>query len=343
MALEDRIASSLDTALARLTSRLEQDVRELVEQIVSIAADERDKARDAARRDALEESAREIQQQLEAAEARLRASLDGQLASAREDERGRVALEVRKIVEAEAEQKLADALAAAETRLKLAVADAENRAERRLRSAVADVRVQEREWEMASVSRLLDSIRGLDGATTLSEVLDALGRAVSREAARTAVFVLRGDRLIAWKLSGFGARDSQPKLVELGLNEGGVVSAAVGAARAATTRDGGAASMGPVFAPLPPDRMGLAVPIIVGGRVVAAVYADTFGDGAREQPVPSSWPETIELLVRHAGRCLEALTVQKAAASPSPRFWVGGAPKGAPAAAPIRDPETPMT
>jgi hypothetical protein len=41
-----------------------------------------------------------------------------------------------------------------------------------------------------------------------------------------------------------------------------------------------------------------------------------------EQVVPSGWPEVIEMLTRHAARCLEALTVQKAATVASPRFWV---------------------
>jgi hypothetical protein len=69
--------------------------------------------------------------------------------------------------------------------------------------------------------------------------------------------------------------------------------------------------------------MGLAVPVIVGGRVVAVVYADGVAHDGREQIVPSSWPEVIEILARHAARCLEALTVQKSATqTPSPRFWV---------------------
>ena len=50
--------------------------------------------------------------------------------------------------------------------------------------------------------------------------------------------------------------------------------------------------------------------------------------------MPSSWPEVIEILARHAARCLEAQTAQKSAATTpsSPRFWVpptgkaGGAP-----------------
>ena len=42
---------------------------------------------------------------------------------------------------------------------------------------MAAARVKEREIEMAGVTRLLESVRGLDGATTLSEVLDALALA----------------------------------------------------------------------------------------------------------------------------------------------------------------------
>ena len=57
--------------------------------------------------------------------------------------------------------------------------------------------------------------------------------------------------------------------------------------------------------------MGLAVPVIVAGRVVAVVYADAVRVDGHERQVPSSWPELIEVLARHAGRCLEALASQK--------------------------------
>jgi hypothetical protein len=166
---------------------------------------------------------------------------------------------------------------------------------------------------MAGVTRLLDSVRGLDGATTLSEVLDALARAVAREAARAAVVVLRGERINGWRLSGFGPRDAQPKLIDIALADSGVIGLAVGAARAVTTRDSQSAAIGPGFEKIPPDRMGLAVPVVVGGRVVAVVYADAVSLDGQERPVPSSWPELIEILARHAGRCLEALTAQKTA------------------------------
>lgn len=296
----------------------------MLEQLVTIAAEERDEAAVVARRAALDESAEDARRQVEEAEARVRATLDEHVARMREEERSTSAIDMRRIIEAEADQKIAEALDAADTRMKLALADAEAKAEQRLKEAVSEARVKEREAEMAAFTRLLDSVRGLDGATTLSEVLDALGQAVSREAARVAVLVLRNERLLGWKLSGFGTRDAQPKSIDLGLNEGGVIGVAVGTARPATTRDGQTAATGPGFAHLPADRMGFAVPVIVGGRVVAVVYADSMSGEGREQPVPNGWPEVVEVLTRHAARCLEALTVQKAAAAPSPRFWVPG-------------------
>jgi hypothetical protein len=207
--------------------------------------------------------------------------------------------------------------------MQVALQDAEQRTDQTVRDSVIAARVRERENDMAGISRLLESVRGLDGATSLSEVLDALSLAAGREASRAAVLVLRNERLLGWKLHGFGALDTQPKSVDLTLSDAGIAGIAVGSARPVTTRDAQSPTQGPTFADLPSDRMGLAVPVIVGGRVVAVVYADGVTDDSREQTIPSSWPEVIEILARHAARCLESLTVQKAATqTPSPRFWV---------------------
>jgi hypothetical protein len=79
---------------------------------------------------------------------------------------------------------------------------------------------------------------------------------------------------------------------------------------------------------LPTDRMALGGPVLVGGRVVAVVYADSVTEDGHEKFVPSGWPEVIEILTRHAARCLESLTSQKtASAAPSPRLWVPPAGK----------------
>lgn len=303
MSLEDRIRSKVDHALGSL-----------VQQILEEAAIDRDEAVRAAKVTIFDEAEQASQARVADAEARVRAQMDAKIAEAHQEGRDAGARDTRKQLESEIEQKMHDALQAAENRMRMALADSEAQAAEELKAAVAAARVKERESEMAAISRLLESVRGLDGATSLSEVLDALALAAAREAARAAVVVLRADRIQGWKMAGFGPRDAQPKSIDLALTQSGVIGLAIAAARTVTTRDSPTAATGPGFETLPADRMGLAVPVIVGGRVVAVVYADAVSmSGQHDRPVPSCWPESIEVLARHAGRCLEALTTQKTA------------------------------
>jgi hypothetical protein len=302
MSFDDRVRSTVD-----------QSIGALVQQLLAQALEERETAVREARAAAFAEAEQGTLTRVADADARGRVFADEAVKQARQDERDVVSREVRKKVESEVEPKITEAVANAEARARVALADAQAKAADELKAAVAAARVKEREIEMAGVTRLLDSVRGLDGATTLSEVLDALALAAAREAARAAVVVLRGERINGWKLSGFGPRDAQPKLIDVPLADSGVIGLAVGAARAVTTRDSQSAAVGPGFEKIPPDRMGLAVPVVVGGRVVAVVYADAVTLDGHERHVPSSWPELIEVLARHAGRCLEALTAQRTA------------------------------
>jgi hypothetical protein len=318
MSFEDRIRSTVDQA-----------VTPLVQQLLEAAAADREEAVRAAKVTIFEEAEQATQTRVADAEARVRATVDEQIERARTEDREVAAREIRKQLESEVDQKMHDAVAAVENRMRMALADGEARAADEVKAAVANARVKEREVEMQAVSRLLESVRGLDGATTLSEVLDALALAAAREAARAAVVVLRADRIQGWRMSGFGPRDTQPKSIDLPLAESGVIGLAVGAARAVTTRDSQTAAIGPGFETLPSDRMGLAVPVVVGGRVVAVVYADAVAMDGHQRHVPSTWPELIEVLARHAGRCLEALTTQKTA----PRINTGAGAAGAASAA----------
>jgi hypothetical protein len=302
MSFEDRVRSTVSEAMDAL-----------VRQLLAQAGEERESAVREAMAKAVADTETATQTRVADAEARGRAQMEEAVKAGRQDERDIVSREVRAKVEAELEPKLNEAVSVAEARARVVLAEAQAKAADELKAAVAAARVKEREIEMAGVSRLLESVRGLDGATSLSEVLDALALAAAREAARAAVVVLRGERIHGWKLSGFGPRDAQPKLIDLPLADSGVIALAVGAARAVTTRDSTTAAAGPGFEKLPADRMGLAVPVVVGGRVVAIVYADAVTLDGHDRPVPSSWPELIEVLARHAGRCLEALTTQKTA------------------------------
>lgn len=316
MSFDDRIRSKVDQALGTL-----------VQQVLDEATAEREEAIRAAKITFFDEAEQAAQARISDAEARVRAEIDTKVAQALAEDREVASREIRRQIESESNEKMHHALEAAENRMRMALADGEAKAAEALKAAVAAARVKEREIEMAAISRLLESIRGLDGATSLSEVLDALAQAAAREAARAAVVVLRADRIQGWRMSGFGPRDAQPKSIDLALADSGVIGLAVGSARAVTTRDSQSAAIGPGFETLPSDKMGLAVPVIVGGRVVAVVYADAVSiNGQHERPVPSGWPELIEVLARHAGRCLEALTSQKTA----PRISTGATnPPGA--------------
>ena len=236
MSLEDRVRSSVDQALSSL-----------VKQVVEQADEEREAAIRAARESALAEAEQAAQARVADAEASGRANLDAAIASALAEDREVAAREIRRQVEAEVELKMFDELAAADTRMREALADSEARAAAALTEAVTAAREREREVEMAGITRLLESIRGLDGATSLTEILDALALAAAREAARAAVVVLRADRVLGWKMSGFGSRDMQPKSVDMLVSESGVIGMAIGSARAVNTRDGHGAGSGPGF------------------------------------------------------------------------------------------------
>lgn len=291
MALEDRIRTSVDQAL-----------QSLVTDLLSIHQDETTR------------QISEATEDLRAAEERTRMDLEMQLADALASRAAAVEDAVRAAVDAERERLLADAAQQARAlsdERDAAVSEAEARGRATATANLDAARASELEAEIAGLVRLVESIRGLDGATSLSEVLDALALAAGRETTRAAVVVVKGDHIVGWRLSGFGARDAQPKSIDLPLAEAGVIGLAATSSRAAMTGTGDA--QGPGFEPLPADRAGMAMPVLVGGRVVAVVYADGVTGEAPDQTIPSPWPEAIEVLARHAGRCLEALTAQKVA------------------------------
>jgi hypothetical protein len=73
----------------------------------------------------------------------------------------------------------------------------------------------------------------------------------------------------------------------------------------------------PSFAQDAGTRHAAALPIVVGGRVVAVLYAD--GPPANNSAVGSRWPATLEVLARHTSRALEALTIERATGLVAPR------------------------
>jgi hypothetical protein len=193
--------------------------------------------------------------------------------------------------------------------------------------ALTEAQADERAADLARAERLLASVRSLDGATSLSETLDALTTAAAAEAGRAAVLVVRGEDLRGWSQSGFSALDD-PRALVIPLSESGLLGKAVADAAlvSSVAADGSAATPAPAHFAVPDRAIGVAAPLVVDGRVVAVAYAD---DGGESEPeVPSAWPEHVELLARHASRCLEALTARQAI-RPRPRLAAVGTPEDA--------------
>ena len=145
----------------------------------------------------------------------------------------------------------------------------------------------------SAIVRLADAVRAIDEAATLSEVLDALATAAGNESARAGVFVVREGELHSVKLVEFPSRyESAPIAMPIG--EAGVLHEAI------TQRALATATSSP-FDELPPDVTAIAIPLVLAGTSVGALYVE----GA---DVP-----TIEILTRFASRALEALTAMKTA------------------------------
>jgi hypothetical protein len=163
-------------------------------------------------------------------------------------------------------------------------------------------RALERQEQLEVVERLLAAVRAIDAAPTLSAALGSLADGASTVAPRAALFVVSGRQLQPWKASGFG----EISTLHAADPEANVLGAAMRSGDAVSTT----AASAPVFATLPANRAGLAVPITVGGQAVAVLYAD---DGvAQESETPASWPEAVQILGLHASAWLAHMTATRA-------------------------------
>lgn len=197
-------------------------------------------------------------------------------------------------------------------------------------SAFADASAR----ELATSERLVASIRQLDTVKAVPDMLDLLLKCVMKEAARAAVLIVRGGELQGWKFIGFGARTENPTEFRQAVLGAGVVEEAIRSGATASTH-GPVRIPAPAFAELPLGRRAIGVPIAIQGRVVAVLYADQ-GPHAQAADHPAegvAWPSAIEIMTRHASRCLEASGALRAAATgPAPASATHAAAAAAPVA-----------
>ena len=242
-----------------------------------------------------------------------------QAASEAENIRQSAATEIEKIRESAAiEVQQIRESAASEVEASVAARTiAAGESERHIAEAVERARTDHDQAVLAQTASLANGIRSLDEAQSLSDVLDILAECSGREVERAAVLVVKDTRLLGWRFSGFGATVESPRSVALAFDEAGLPGAVVRngvAVSRPAVEPGASEERQPALPPFAQDagtRHALALPLTVGGAVVAVLYADSPGDVTRS--LSSRWPAVLDMLVRHASRTLEAMTVQRAA------------------------------
>ena len=228
-----------------------------------------------------------------------------ELAAAAQTDRDRAASEAANDARADADRDAASR-----------IGEIERAADARLFEAVAAAEAAAREngsaADLAASERLLNAIRAIDRATSLTEILDTLVSAAGREASRVGILLVRGATLAGWRFIGFSFDAAHETSLTLDVpGASGVVGDAVRTGAAASSDTAGGLSQPPFD--LPDGRERVALPIPMSGQVVAVLYAD---QGAADDPardVAIAWPSILEVLTRHAARSLEALTAFKAA------------------------------
>ena len=283
MVLEDAVQRSGEKLLRRIREQSEPEIRGFVGELLTAAARERAAALDEARRHADADRERAVRDEVAGARAEAKRAMDEALAAARV-EADRLLAERVGEVRAEAERTLGTL---AELEATLAAAP--------------------RPEEV--LGRVVDGVRRLDRASSLTGVLNALAEVAGTEARRAGVVIVEGERIRGWRFVGFDPALTSAEKVDLALGDAGIVGeAAQSAASRSVEADAGAGGGVPAFMTLPSGANAVAVPVMVGGDVGAIVYGD---DGGGEPA--AGWRESIEILARHAGHCLEGLTAARLA------------------------------
>lgn len=316
MSIEPQIRSAAAALLERLTDDLRARLDEVVHELTDAAATS--EAARLAHADAAFES-RQVaalaalrSEHAEALEEAREAAVEELDAARAEAARAREALDAAR-AEAQAIRSEADmALAQAEAAVAQAMAQSGRHADP---LAPASGEAPSDPHESADrLSALARAASAMDEASTLSEVLDALAAGLAAQAERSLVLVFKGDDARVWRRAGFTAAPSDEAL---SLGDHADLKAIVDSSTATYLEGRGADERLLGVATLPEGATGLAVPVAIGGQVAALVYADAGEHAGR--PAFAGWAELVEVLARHAARCLEALTAMRASGYARPQ------------------------
>jgi hypothetical protein len=145
--------------------------------------------------------------------------------------------------------------------------------------------------DTSAAQHLVEGVRAIDGARTLTGVLDALITAVAHDGVGAGIWLLRGGRLHCWRSIDIQTPTSDILLDDREPHHRAIAEAA--RTNASCVDDG------------------IATPLAISGQVVAVLWAVN-GSPSTSQSAPSS-SLTSEVLARHAARCLESITAFKTA------------------------------
>ena len=254
MTFDDQLKRAFQTLTDRLHAEIARQVQTVVDELAASAQADRDQA------------VADVQAERERAAADAQVERDQAFADARAE---------RDQAVAEAHADRDQAVAEAYTERDRAIADAKTDRDRAVAAALEQQPVAaapaaaQPPTDHAAPAQLIDAIRAIDSAHTLSGILDVLVQSAASETNRAAVLLVRDGGYTGWRSIGFDPPFERGRSVEL---------------------PEGAAGM----------------PVAIGGQAVAVLYTET--------EAPDSSPNAaLEVLVRHAARCLESVTAFKAA------------------------------
>jgi hypothetical protein len=331
VSLDDQVRHALDRVLTHARGHLESDLRAFAQELLAAATDERSRAV----AQATDTVAAEVRHKAQAQVVEIREAAQRHTDEVRRASEKQIADLKRALADAgaKAEAEIEDARRLAETQVDDVQHAMDQRVaelQQRLTETEHRLTQTEREQDEARQSaleqaermnRLLSKVRMLDEARSLGEVLDVVGEAAAEEADRVAVLLARGSQLVGWRTIGLEGTVPSARAMTLDRDATGFLASVVrtGSAESRSSADTSERVELPAFARDAGGgaRFALALPLIVGGDVVAVLYADRpAGEGAGHV---DRWSATLDVLAHFASKVLEALTVQQAVGLSLPR------------------------
>jgi len=301
MTLDHRFREAVDAFVARVRRDMDSHVQGLTTDLLRIGSENQEYWRSTLERavtEARQDAERGFKARLEALRNELTREMEQRLSTERQQ------LQAATIAATQAAAEAANAVSAAHAASAHSAAHAAtvvSEAAQRAASPESGVR----EARIDTLERLLGAVRRIDDATSLTAILETLAKGASEETSRVAILLVDGDLLKPWSAHGFAAGHA-PTVTPIGT--AGVLTATVALKQTSYVKPMIARDLTtPTFMQVPVGHTGLIVPLVVGGEVVAVLYADDVG--RQEEHVDSPiWTEEIDLLVRHAALRLENLT-----------------------------------